>query len=149
MLCADECIVGSAQCELAIRVARTIPLDRQEELLLGLSVLASSAGGGCDWTDLTLPVVTTVLTARFSLGAQTAAALITKIEHAAESQRVLESQKFAMLLHALITKHEAACLPHAEVLESILRRSTSFMAKPTLAALSRARKRKSDAALGH
>ena len=148
MLCADECIVGSAQCELAIRVARTIPLDRQEELLLGLSVLASSAGGGCDWTDLTLPVVTTVLTARFSLGAQTAAALITKIEHAAESQRVLESQKFAMLLHALITKHEAACLPHAEVLESILRRSTSFMAKPTLAALSRARKRKSDAALG-
>ena len=87
--------MGSAQCELAIRVART-SLDRQEELLLGLSVLASSAGGGCDWTDLTLPVVTTVLTARFSLGAQTAAALITKIEHAAESQRVLESQKFAM-----------------------------------------------------
>ena len=141
MLCADECLVGSAQCELAIRVARTIPLERQEELLLGLSVLASSAGGGCDWTDLTLPVVTTVLTAKFSLGTQTAAALITKIEHAAESQRVLESQKFAMLLHTLITKHEAACLSHAEVLEAILRRSTSFMAKPTLAALSRARKR--------
>jgi hypothetical protein len=148
MLCTRRNPVSSAQCELAIRLVKELPADRLDGVLHGLCAFDANSNGGvggwphaerthCEWNDLTMPVVTAVIGKRIPLSERTTTTLINRLQHASESASMLKSQKFALVMHSLITRYPGSCVTSTNVLQGILERCTSFMAKPALAALAR------------
>ncbi len=94
LLCQDGAGVGSAQCEVVTRLVKqgALPPERLDALLLGLCQDRQAAGPAlppgcsCEWTDLTLPVLTAILlvTAPYlpPLGDATVLALLERLEGA-------------------------------------------------------------------
>jgi len=94
LLCQDGAGVGSAQCEVVTRLVKqgALPPERLDALLLGLCQDRQAGGPAlppgcsCEWTDLTLPVLTAILlvTAPYlpPLGDATVLALLERLEGA-------------------------------------------------------------------
>jgi Fanconi Anaemia group E protein FANCE len=149
----NDVAVGSAQCELCLRLLRQVlPKHLLQGILVALCTQNSSINssdssnsssnseaGVCEWTDFTVPVVTALLNMQLQLSDETVSAVAGRIEAASELPALQSSLKFGTLVHVLLTKYSAQAAAHCAVLQTANARLTTFMAKSCNTALDKLR----------
>jgi Fanconi Anaemia group E protein FANCE len=147
----SDVAVGSAQCELCLRLLRQVlPKHLLQGILIALCTQSSSssssdsssteaASGVCEWTDFTVPVVTALLNMQLQLSDEAVSAVAGRIEAASEVPALQTSLKFGTLVHVLLTKYSAQAAAHCALLQTANARLTTFMAKSCSTALEKLR----------
>ena len=156
--------LGSAQCEVVQRTVKTVlPREHAVQLLALLLELegtgsgghhsggsggsgggggaagGSGGGGHMELTELTIPVLQSILSPRLELPSRLLAALCAWLDRASShhASAVNTSLKFSSLLLLLVSKYGMMLRPHRVAVERVVRRTKTFMAKPILAALAK------------
>jgi hypothetical protein len=131
---------GPPQTEVVLRATRDSP-DRDAaaaRLLAEVAVLPTAGAAGPPvWGDAMLHLVHTLLGLKPALSAEGTLLPLLRDQLAPRADALRASAKYCSVLLALVKGYGLALRAHSPLLETSLRQSTCFLAKPALAALAK------------
>ncbi|CAM9153516.1 unnamed protein product [Chrysoparadoxa australica] len=138
LMCMEGNGVGSAQCELCSRlIKQALPSSVLQQVVTSLSSTLQP-GLQCTWSDISLPVLISLLNQQAELSNDCLSQLVDRIELESYRQPMQGSIKFCNMVHVLLVKYgeqlkgkggrSGDVSPSLQLLEVVVGRCTSFMA---------------------